>query len=287
MLMRTEALPGDFGIAVYEIDAKQELDFETQKQLADLLHENLVIVVKDQDIDLAQYDRFGRIFGVPHPHVIEQARLPDWPGIMGISNKTKEGKRAGNGAAHWHTDQSYEAEVATSTMLYAVKVPDYGGETYFANMRMAYADLGDEMKSRIDGLKAYHLYGAGVAAREGETDPGALQGQEQVNSVPMVTHLLARPHSVTGEVFLYSPAGTSRGIEGMDQDEATDLLNELTDHALQEKYCYAHFHTPGDIAIWDTQGTMHHASLNQADERPESSRFLYRISSKGAPAAYA
>lgn len=41
-------------------------------------------------------------------------------------------------------------------------------------------------------------------------------------------HLLARPHPVTGEMALYCPCATSRGIEGMEDEEARELLTELT-----------------------------------------------------------
>jgi len=47
-----------------------------------------------------------------------------------------------------------------------------------------------------------------------------------------------RRHPVTGRKALYAVSGSSFGIEGMPQDEAIDLLDELRDHATQEKYQY-------------------------------------------------
>ena len=49
-------------------------------------------------------------------------------------------------------------------------------------------------------------------------------------------HKVARKHPVTGRTALYSVSGSSFGIEGMPEDEALDLLDELKRHATQEKY---------------------------------------------------
>jgi len=86
---------------------------------------------------------------------------------------------------------------------------------------------------------------------------------------------------------LYSPAGTSRGIVGMDQDEAEKLLNELADHAIQPKYIYEHKWSVGDIVLYDTSLTMHTATPIPAATGPKDTRRLYRISTKGKPPIYA
>ena len=100
-------------------------------------------------------------------------------------------------------------------------------------------------------------------------------------------HLLSRPHSVTGQIALYSPAGTSRGIVGMDQDEATALLNEFSDHAIQSRYLYEHKWSVGDIVMYDTSLTMYTATPINAATGPNDTRRLYRISVKGKPPIYA
>jgi taurine dioxygenase len=171
--------------------------------------------------------------------------------------------------------------------LYSIEAPETGGETLFADMFQAYDDLSDEMKSRIEGLKAIHFYGKGVAGREGEYGPSPLDTQEERDEDTGAYHLLARPHPVTGRIALFSPAGSSRGIVGMDDGEAKELLNELAEHALQPKYTYKHKWSVGDLEAHDCSSTMHAATVISAATGPKDTRFLYRVCTKGKPGIYA
>ena len=101
-----------------------------------------------------------------------------------------------NGAAFWHTDQSYEAEPATATMLYGIKTPKVGGETLIADIKAADDDLEDDMKQRLESLEAVHLYGA-TAGQDIEKIATPLIKQKQIDAVPPVRHKLARAHSVS------------------------------------------------------------------------------------------
>ena len=44
------------------------------------------------------------------------------------------------------------------SILYALEIPPEGGDTLYCDMAGAYDALSDEMKDRIDGLKAVHSY---------------------------------------------------------------------------------------------------------------------------------
>ena len=96
-------------------------------------------------------------------------------------------------------------------------------------------------------------------------------------------HLLARPHPVTGETALYCPCATSRGIEGMGDDEARALLTELTDHALSREYRYDHQHHLGDLVIWDNAATLHKATPLPPAATEEDVRVMFRVTLKGRP----
>lgn len=282
-MLKTSPIQGSFGIRVEGLDLSEPLETDPLKELFDLFHEHQVMVIPGQSLTPEQFLVFGSNFGRPHPHVIQRARMKGYPALMTITNKMKDGSEPKQGAAHWHTDQSYEEDPASATILYSIEAPETGGETLFADMFQAYDDLPDEMKSRIEGLRAKHVYGKGVAARKDDHEPGALGSQEEKDSIPMIDHLLARPHPVTGRTALYSPAGTSQGIVGMEEDEAAELLNELADHALQPKYVYKHRYAVGDVVGWDTSSTMHAATPIGAATGPKDTRLLYRISVKGKP----
>ena len=52
------------------------------------------------------------------------------------------------GGSIWHSDLSYMAYPSRCSLLYAIDVPDDGGDTEWANMYLAYDNLPNELKKR-------------------------------------------------------------------------------------------------------------------------------------------
>lgn len=284
--LRLEPLDAPFGRAVHGLDVAAGVDGETFRALAEALYENRVLVIKNQDCNEESFLAFGRQWGTPIPHVLETVRMPGYPEMLTLGNTsdwaTNDLYR--NAAAFWHTDQSYDAEIATATMLYALKVPRVGGETRIADAKAAYDDLDAEMRARLDGLTAIHSYGA-TSGRDGELPTRTLTA-DQAAKTPPVPHRLVRGHGVTGTKALYAVAGTAFAVEGMESEAAEALLGELKAHVLQDKYVYEHKYEVGDIAIWDTQMTMHCAKPIGLPDGPGTERLLWRISVRGKPAVF-
>ena len=283
-MIRYENLDGAFGRAVYGIDLSVGVPESMVVDLTEALYNHRVLVIKNQTCGKDHYLKFGRLWGTPIQHVVDSARMPGYPDLLSVGNLPGKDDASINAAAFWHTDQAYEADVATATMLYAQKVPEKGGQTHIANMKAAYDDLDESTKKHVDKLTAIHFYGS-TSGRDGERITPALT-DAQAALAPPVRHALVRAHTVTGESALYAIAGTAFAIEGMPDDMAGSLLAELKAHCLQEKYLYAHKYEVGDIAIWDTQMTMHCATPIQAPTNAGSERLLWRISVRGKPAVY-
>ncbi len=278
----TEPAPGNFGKRILGLNLSEPSAPEVLKALFITLYEHRFLVIPGQDLTLDQYLRFGESFGTPIPHVVDQSRLERYPEITTIHNRVQENKKYVDSAAWWHTDQSYEAQPAITTLLYSAQAPEKGGDTRFADMVAAYEALSDSIKSRIADLEVEHLYGKGVALQKDDIPTPPLS-EAQKQRVPPVIHKLVRPHPVTGQKTLYSPAGTSQGIRGMALAEAKTLLNELAAHALQPRFQNKHHYAVGDVVLWDTAATMHAASPNHAATGPDDTRVLYRISVRGIP----
>ncbi len=280
-----EPLDGPFGQAVHGVDLAAGVTDDEFLTLSQALYRHRLLVLKQQNCDKDAYLRFGRQWGVPIQHVIDTARMPGYPDLLEVGNVTRRWREySRNTAVFWHTDQSYEADVASATMLYAQKVPDVGGETRILDMKAAYDDLDQATRARIDGLVAVHFYGA-TAGRDGERPTQQLT-DAQAATVPPVSHPLVRAHSITGERTLYAVSGTPRAIKGMPREASDALLRSLKDHCVQDKYIYAHKYEVGDIGIWDTQMTMHSAAPMDDPDGPGTERLLWRISVRGMPGLY-
>jgi taurine dioxygenase len=286
-MIQLEPLDGPFGRSVRGVDLSTGLADEDFGVLCQALYEHRVLVFKKQSIDKESFLGFGRKWGEPIPHVLDHLRMPGYPELLAIGNTGEWSKNdeVRNGAAFWHTDQSYEAMPATSTMLYSIKTPSSGGDTLIADMKAAYDGLDEEMKARINDLEAVHFYGA-TAAQDGEERVTPFVNQEQIDSVPPVRHKLARKHSLSGEKALFAVAGTAYAIDGMQDDEAVALIAELKSHALQDRYVYRHKYEIGDIAMWDTQMTLHSATPIDYAAGAGTERLLWRISVRGKPIIY-
>ena len=285
-MLSLKPLDGPFGRAAHGVDIRAGLAEGDFRTLCEALYEHRLIVLKGQQCNEGQFVAFGRRWGDPIAHIFDDDRIPGHAELLTIGNtgEHQQDDLTRNSSAYWHTDHAYEAEIATATMLYAVKVPDAGGETRFADQKAAYDELDAATKIQVEGLRAMHFYAA-TAGRDGEY-PCAPLHEQQAALVPPVGHRLVRKHPVTGAKTLYAVAGTAFAIEGLPDEEARSLISRLKAHAIQEKFVYEHRYEVGDIAIWDTQATLHCAKPIDSPSGPGTERVLWRICVRGTPACY-
>lgn len=160
----------------------------------------------------------------------------------------------------WHTDSTFKRTPAKYSLLSARAIPDWGGETQFADLRAAYDALPDRKKNEIDGLVAMHslMYSR---AKIGFTDYVA-EEREKEAPVPQV---IVRTLPGSGRKTLYL-AAHARDIPGMSLPEACLLLSDLIDHATQAQFVYTHRWTVGEVVMWDDRCTMHRAQEYDLDQ---------------------
>jgi len=73
-------------------------------------------------------------------------------------------------------------------------------------------------------------------------------------------HPLIRPHGETGEDTLYSTIGYIIGIDGMDQEQAMDLLKRVYAWQTQEQFVYTHTWEANMLVMWDNRCVLHKAT---------------------------
>jgi len=237
-----------------------------------------ILVFRNLQLEAAEFLEFARQFGKPEPHVIDQFHHPEHADILILSNVRKDGAPIGlaDAGTYFHTDYSYLEVPARATLLYSIEVPAKGGDTLFANQYAAYDDLPQLKKKQLENLVALHHYGNRDDLDQGSRTVASVLSGEQEKKLNWVRHPVVRRHPVTGRKALYAVSGSSFGIEGMPQDEAIDLLDELRDHATQEKYQYRLRYGVGDVVIWDNASLLHSATLTD----PDDPRTLWRITVK-------
>jgi taurine dioxygenase len=283
-------LPGPFGVAVEGLNVAAA-DDPTFCKLADLLHENHVLVIRGQHLSNDEYVAFGRRWGEIVPYFQDRWTLPGWPDILLITNEAVPG-RALPPAENWHSDGTYLPVPHSKTMLYGREAPREGGETWFANMAAAYDALEDAMKARAANMQVLHMKNGGhrLALPEENECALALETQttpEERAKLQRVRHPLVYPHPVTGRPALFCSTTTAYGIEGMEEDEAVELLIQLKRHVLQPQFRQSHKVMPGEIMIWDNYAVLHKAAPTPLSNADGERRLCYRITVNGMPAACA
>jgi alpha-ketoglutarate-dependent 2,4-dichlorophenoxyacetate dioxygenase len=159
----------------------------------------------------------------------------------------------GLGNQLWHSDSSFKEVPARYSILSARRIPGSGGNTEFADMRAAYDALDDETKREVHGLVCLHsqIFSRGILGFTDFTDA------EREKWAP-VRQRLVRRHPTTGRLSLYL-ASHAGAIEGWPMPEARAFLRDLTEHATQRHFVYAHVWRPHDVVMWDNRVTMHRA----------------------------
>ena len=186
-----------------------------------------------------------------------------------ISNLDKHGKVVarddrrrlfGLGNQLWHSDSSFKEVPAKYSLLSARQIPPTGGNTEFADMRAAYDALDEATRREVHDLICVHsqIFSRGILGFDEFTEA------ERQKWAP-VRQRLVRRHPVTGRLSLYL-ASHAGGIEGWPVPEARAFLRDLTEHATQRHFVYAHVWKPWDLVMWDNRVTMHRARRYDPNE---------------------
>ena len=269
---RLRPLGTALGTEVLGIDLAKPLDAATWAWVRQAFADHPVLVFRDQDLGAADLAAFGQGFGTPRKHALIKYRHAEHPDVSWLTNVDAEGKVDWYGvkrATDWHSDSTYEDELPLLAILHAKEVPSEKGGTMFADMRAAFDALPPDRQALLSSLTALHGRHLGPAGeRLYGNDKGATEKQYRDVPWPAVTR-----HPVTGRSILFVNPCHTHGFVGMAREEAWPLIDELADHATQDRFVYYHHWRPGDVLIWDERGTMHRGA---GDSRPEERRVMLR-----------
>ena len=266
---------GVLGATVEGVDTSRPLDRETFRGILRALGKYGVLRFPAQTLDAAQQKAFSAQFGSLETHVSGAYQEPGHPEVMILSNIVENGKPIGarDAGQDWHTDMSYSATIAFANALYALKVPRRNGEplggTEFANMHMAYDDLPEALKRRLDGMTVLHDFNKfwEMMRRRPDTWRAPLS-PEQRRQKPPVSHPIFLIHPITGRRVLYANPGYAIRINELPETESAEMLDFLFRHQLQPRYRWLHRWTEGDLLLWDDLGTLHNAHSDYTADEP-------------------
>ncbi len=265
-------IAGSIGAEIESLDLSAKLDDEIFDEIyrAFLLFQ--VIFFKDQKFEPRSQMDFANKIGKPiiYPFV---KGLDQFPEITPILKKETDKNNFGG---IWHSDTTYQNKPPMGTMLYAIEVPEYGGDTEFSNQYLAYESLSEGMKIFLDGLQAVNISGKGRVAKTRSDimkhSSVGLKGDELEAIHPVV-----RTHPETNRKSLYVNEAHTTKFVGMTEEESMPILEFLFKHQVKSEFTCRFKWKKGSVAIWDNRCTMHYPINDYYGHR----RLMHRITFEG------
>lgn len=265
------------GAEVFGIDLASA-SAQDMQQVQQALAQHSVLFFRGQKFTPTQQlevtRRFGPILRVPYIKHLEE-----YPDIIAVLKEADERKISTFGGT-WHSDFSFLDEPPSLTLLYALELPELGGDTLWSSQYAAYEALSPGMQKLLDPLRAVQ-----TAWPHGTRGPGA--GAAVSRSVGMVRNdpladrevlqPVVRVHPVTGRKALFVNPVYTQYFEGMSEEESRPLLQYLFHHAVRAEFTCRLRWEPGTLAVWDNQCLLHLA-INDYDG---SRRLLHRTTVAG------
>jgi taurine dioxygenase len=250
------------GATVRGVDWTGDVDPATVAEVRAAWIEHGVLSFPEQGLTDDDLERFTLSFGPfgvdtffepidGHPHIAALHRLAD--------------ETAPIFADTWHADWSFQEHPPIGTCLYGKIIPPVGGDTLYVDQRASLAAMPADLRAKIEGRLAIHSAKAGYSpdGAYGDADEGNVRAMKIIvndTAYATQTHPFIRPHDETGEESLYGIFGYICGVEGMDDDEATELLLELYHWQVRHEFRYVHEWEPNMLVMWDNRTVLHKAT---------------------------
>lgn len=212
-----------------------------------------VICLRNQFLSVREQISFTRKLGesVLLPEGLRFNNTQDeYPELARVSNIRPDGTliKAHKAAEYWHSDGDFwqPGRNYLFNLLHALIVPDEGGDTGFADLRLAYTSLDDSMKQRIKDLNV--IVSCDDIPDFKDTHPDDRE--------PDAVHSITHHHIETGQVGLYF-GHTFATVHNLPTDESEEIVRALVNAIERPENQYVHQWQVGDLLIWDNTSVMH------------------------------
>lgn len=277
-IVAINVLSGALGAEVVGLDLRRPLDAAAVQAIRDAFNRNIVLVIRDQNLSEDDQLRAAGYFGKvamrrkPAAGMTNPGGSFDTP-FMLVTNIVENGKSIGvfgDGEMWFHHDTSYYPEPHRATLLYAMKLPSWGGNTCFSNMYKAYENIPRALRDRLEGKKVLqvHDYKRRERLDLDKIDLASVRHQEQPIFIT---------HPITGRKALYISRLMSARIEGFARAESDAMLDELFAISEDPAIVYEHTWRLGDLVIWDNWCSIH----ARKDFPREEPRLMRRLTIEG------
>jgi len=269
-------LTGRIGAELRGVRLDPNLDASAARTIHDAWLRHKVVFFRNQDhLTDREQEGLAWIFGgasMPHPTV---------PAAHGTEFIYEVDAHLG-AANYWHTDLTWSDTLPRGAILRAVVVPEYGGDTLWANTATAYTDLPPRLRALANTRWTVHSNGSEYGKRVNEGD-GNSERQRAFwtafqSTVFETRHPMAHVHPETRERCLLLGRFLRRFI-GMTAAQSARLYAIFQSYITRPENTVRWRWAVGDVAVWDNRATQHYAIADYGD----APRVMRRVSLDGEP----
>jgi alpha-ketoglutarate-dependent taurine dioxygenase len=251
------------GVEIEGLDLSGEFDPETVGALRDLFDRTGLLLLRHPEMSADDQSYLvGLLIGDEAPANRAAAVANTHTYSNYVTNKDEDGY-ARFGELLFHCDMMWSANAFELISLYGYKVEPPAVPTRFASMVHGLQTLPDDLRARIQGLRAVHETGQ---QRRGEHKDQLVVPQHEV--LRSTVKPIVWPHPRTGRSLLFVSQQMTARIEGLAADDSELLLEQLFDHLYRPEVVFDHEWRRGDLVVWDNLAVQH-ARGNVEIEGPE------------------
>lgn len=248
--IHVEPLSDALGAIVTGIDLALPIDNATRVALRDAFQTYRLLLVRDPTLTPEGQTNFARVFGdivIRQDYDVGLSRDDD---TQYVSN-TREDGILGYGELDFHCDQLFNNPPLKALILYAVEVPEEGGNTSFCNTTRIYETLPDNLRQRLADKSCMHLYDFKGAYADLQDPDKATPGSPRAN------HPMIYVDPETGDPAIWVNRLTTIRVNELEADASKALIEEVRSYIKNEDCIYHHHWQPGDLLIWDNRILQH------------------------------
>ena len=227
--IQVRPIAGALGAEIEGVDAARPLGEEIVSEIRRAFLEHLVVFLRNQKLTPQALLAFARRFGEP----MEYPQLKGLPECPLVTPVVKLEHERVNFGGIWHSDTTYLERPPMASMLYAVEIPPYGGDTLFANEYLAYEALSEGYRKLLDGLTGVS---SSLKADASRTREDRLRAAGVERKTLIAEHPVVRTHPETGRRALYINVGHTTHFKGLSEEESRPLLEYLFQHQVRPEF---------------------------------------------------
>ncbi len=254
--MQVCELDAPFGAEVTGLELRSSLSPDCIREVELSLWKYGLLLIRGPVLTKEEQTRFSRLFGELEVFPVDSLVTDKHPAVYPVSNNATRGYT--EVGQYWHADGSFRPKPTVLSFFHMVESAAEGGDTAYADMKLAAKHLSKDTSAIAAELKTVHGNG--------------------------VVHSILRHHPMTDDVALFVNLGMVIGLTrpgkppvGITPEASRKILSEIEAILDREDVSFRHRWRDGDLVIADNRRVAHKAFPAPA----HTTRLLHRTTTKG------